>query len=53
MAQIVDNNHRVVFDTESYIENKKTGSRTPLERRNNVYVLDPWLVPSEGFARPA
>ena len=32
--------NRVVFDKESYIENKATGLRTPIQIRNGEYMMD-------------
>jgi hypothetical protein len=40
VSKIVDKGNRVVFDNEeSFIENKKTGERIPLERERGTYVM--------------
>lgn len=46
VSQMVDNNHRVVFDDEwSYLEDKATGEKTTLVRRNGLFVLQAWVRP--------
>ena len=39
-----DGGNRVVFDdwSGSYIENKRTGERTPLIKKNGIYTFDLW-----------
>ena len=44
--------HRCVFDEEgSYIENKATGEINWLRQENGNYMLDVWVIPSQGFPR--
>ena len=46
VSQMIDNNHRVVFDKEwSYLEDKTTGEKTTLVRRNGLFVLQAWVRP--------
>ena len=46
VSQMIDNNHRVVFDQEwSYLEDKTTGEKTTLVRRNGLFVLQAWVRP--------
>ena len=46
VSQMVDNNHRVVFDDDwSYLEDKATGEKTTLVRRNGLFVLQAWVRP--------
>ena len=36
--------NKVVFDSEgSYVLNKQTGSKTPIELRRGAYVIDMWV----------
>ena len=53
VARICDQGNRVVYEAEEgYIENKKSGKRINLERRNNVYVLEATLEQVKaGFSR--
>ena len=55
VSRIVSKGNRVVFDDESYIENKYTGEKTWLRQEGGVYVLDAIVRPySQGssFQRP-
>ena len=46
VSQMVDNNHRVVFDGDwSYLEDKATEEKTTLVRRNGLFVLRAWVRP--------
>ena len=46
VSQMINDNHRVVFDQEwSYLEDKATGERTSLVRRNGLLVLQAWVRP--------
>ena len=41
VAWICECNNRVVFDDDgSYIEDKATGRRTPMQKKNGVYVVE-------------
>eukprot|EP00974_Lingulodinium_polyedra_P091639 8882133-Lingulodinium_polyedra.AAC.1 len=41
VARMCECGNRVVFDEEgSYVQNKKTGMKTKIEKRNGVYVMD-------------
>ena len=53
VARICDQGNRVVYEAGGgYIENKTTGKRINLERRNNVYVLEATLEQAKaGFNR--
>ena len=42
VKKIVTNGNRVVFDDESYIEDKVTGERIMLEERGGMYMLKLW-----------
>jgi len=42
VKKIVTNGNRVVFDDESYIEDKVTGERMMLEERGGMYMLKLW-----------
>ena len=45
---MINNNHRVVFDQEwSYLEDKATGERTSLVRRNGLLVLQARVRPKK------
>ena len=46
--KLVTSGNRVVFDTESYIEDKRTGEKTWLEEEGGMYLLKMW-VKNEGF----
>ena len=53
VAKICGSGNRVVFDDESgsYIENKSTGKKTWLTKRNGVYFYELWVKkPSKGDA---
>ena len=44
VSKTVKAGNRVVFDEDgSYIENKKDGTRTPIEWRNGGYALKVWV----------
>ena len=44
VSQVCGKDHRVVFDkVESYIEDKVTGERIPLEEKNGTYSLLCWV----------
>lgn len=44
VSRAVDGGNRVVFDQNwSYIENKRTGERTTIQRRGGLYVLETWI----------
>ena len=44
VGRMCDGGNRVVFDdwSGSYIENKRTGERTPLVKKNGIYTFDLW-----------
>ena len=45
---------RVIFcppEEGSYIENVRTGRRTPLRQSKGLYFLDMWIAPNSGFHR--
>ena len=48
VMKIVKKGNRVVFDEESYVENKKTGIKTPVREEGGVYVFDIWVPTCEG-----
>ena len=48
VRKLVAAGNRVVFDTESYIEDKATGERTWLEEEGGMYMLKVW-VKNGGF----
>ena len=44
VSRAVDASNRVVFDEGwSYIEDKRTGLRTTIQRRGGLYVLESWV----------
>ena len=48
VARMCESGNRVVFDEEgSYIECKATKERTPIQKRNGVYVVDMWVKKKE------
>ena len=48
VARMCESGHKVVFDEEgSYIECKATEERTPIHKRNGVYVVDMWVKKRE------
>ena len=47
VSKIVSNGNRVVFDTDSFMENKWTGERIWLREDNGVYVLDMRVAPPQ------
>ena len=50
-GEIVRKNNRVVLDLpESYIQNKKTGYKTPLRIDGNLFYLDVWIKVPEPLA---
>ena len=45
--------NKVVMDeNDSYIENKKTGLKTPMRLENNVFVFDLWVAKDEESSFP-
>ena len=53
-SKIASKGNRIILDDEesdSYIENKKTGTRIPLTIENGVYMMEMVIVPP--FQRPA
>ena len=53
-SKVTAKGNRIVLDDEgsdSYIENKKTGTRIPLTMENGVYMMEMVVVPP--FQRPA
>ena len=51
--QICKNNNVVVFgEAGGYIMSLSDGACTPFGIEDNVYVLDLFLAPAEGFRRP-
>eukprot|EP00971_Amphidinium_carterae_P348107 6490324-Amphidinium_carterae.1 len=48
VSRICDNGFRVVFDKESYIEEKTSGQKIPLERRDGVFILKCTLLRQTG-----
>lgn len=59
VSRCVDAGNRVVFDDKwSFIEDKKTGHRSTIHRRGNLYVLESWVkargdaqAPAQPFGR--
>jgi hypothetical protein len=54
VSRITQAGHRVVFDEPeagSYIENKKTGTKTWLRQESGVYYLDLWVSTASTFGR--
>ena len=49
VKKIVAAGNRVVFDEESYIEDKGTGDRTWLHEAGGMYMLRMWVQHGEGF----
>jgi len=50
-SKIADKGNRIIFDdadSDSYIENKKTGKRIPLVIENGVYMMEMLVVPFQG-----
>ena len=46
VSKMLDNGHRVVFDTEwSYVEDIASGERTTLKRKRGLFVLQAWVRP--------
>ena len=44
VAKMVECGNTVVFDENgSYVLHKKTGVRTPIEKRNGMFVIDMWV----------
>ena len=43
VSKMVAAGNRVVFDTESYIEDKQTGERIPLRDSGGMYMLKLWV----------
>ena len=53
-SKIAEKGNRVILDdivSESYIENKKTGTRIPLKLKNGVYMME--MQVKQPFQRPA
>ena len=48
VKRIVGSGHRVVFDEESYVEDRSTGERMNLEERDGMYMVKFW-VKNESF----
>ena len=49
VSKAVDAGNKVVFDDGwSYIEDKRTGYRTTIQRRGGVYVLESWVKARDG-----
>ena len=48
VSRLVKGGHRVVFDDESYIEDKLTGERMWLTEEKGMYALTLW-VKNKGF----
>ena len=52
-GRITANGHKIVLDEdESYIEHKATGTKTPLYKKNGVFVMRVWVKPKSGQAKP-
>jgi hypothetical protein len=48
VRRICEAGNRVVFDDyESFVENKTTGTRTPIEKVGGVYYLNLWVKKAE------
>ena len=53
VSHLVDSRHRVVFDADdagndiSYIYNKQTGSKIPVQRNKKVYEINVDVLPYE------
>ena len=46
VSKSIDHGNRVIFDSEgSYVENKKSGERTAIERKNGVFTMKFWVAP--------
>ena len=44
VAKMVECGNTVVFDeNESYVMHKRTGVKTPIEKRNGMFVIDMWV----------
>ena len=57
VSKSIDMGNRVVFDADgSYIENKMSGERTAVERKNGVFTMRFWVTPKpmsgQGGVRP-
>lgn len=49
VARMCERGNRVVFDDKgSYVECKRDGHRTRMEKRNGVYVMDMWIRKPRG-----
>ena len=47
MSKICKAGHRIVLDSEgSYLLNKHTRERTPVQQKNGVYTMEFWVAPS-------
>ena len=54
VSKCVDGGNRIVFDEGwSYIEDKRTGQRTTIERRGGLYVLETWVRSRQNDQKPA
>ena len=49
VAKTVAAGNRIVFDDESYIEDKTTGERMYLHEVNGMYMMRMWVKSGEGF----
>ena len=49
VKKIVAAGNRVVFDDESYIEDKSSGEKTWLQEDHGMYMLRMWIKHGEGF----
>ena len=46
VSKSIDHGNRVIFDSDgSYVENKKSGERTAIERKNGVFTMKFWVAP--------
>ena len=46
LSKSIGRGNRVIFDADgSYIEYKKTGERTNIERKNGVFTMKLWVAP--------
>ena len=52
VSKMVASGHRIIFDRAgSYIEQKSSGCRIPLELRDGVYILRGNLLPFQGHSQ--
>ena len=46
VSKSIDHGNRVIFDSDgSYVENKKSGETTAIERQNGVFTMKFWVAP--------